>query len=727
MITTSDHRPSILDSRLVAYLKQSEVWGSGPPRLLPRTIFTKSLCVLHVLAMQPYFGLRGALLNRAIIWLVVCPAFVCYGYNQGVTGGLLTLESFARQFPQMNTLTTKGAEQHYNSTIQVLMATSFELAQFIVARLVLGVGTGGYVATVPVWQAEISQAKKRGAHVVTDGIFIGAGIAISLWIDFGFYFVKGNSVSWRFPLAFQVVLSVIVMLFITVFPESPRWLVKRGRVEEAREILAALADQDPHSEDINMALADIERSLALSGSGSWKDMLTMGEQRLFHRTVLAATGQMFQQMCGINLITFYATTIFEQYLGLSPIQSRILAASMTLTQPLGGFLAFFTIDRLGRRPLMLWSAVGMSASMAILGGTTSVTDNTGTLVAAVVFLFVFEFIFTVGYSGLTFLYATEVAPLQLRAAISAVSTAAVWTFNFLLAEVTPVGFNTISYKYYIIFAVLNAAIVPVVYFFFPETNGRTLEEIDEIFLRSKTIFDPPRLARTLPKMHLAEDVEIEGGNESGGSWSNPVGPYQWYIHGSEATANYLEVSADFKNPADESDEKGIRISIDDTSSWNGQTMMRSELIPQTDADLGSGTLFYHFSLQSKEENAPVAALEHQIAFFELKYGGDEKTLRWLADGKSQWSTDLVAGTWYNFAYEIDFSAKTVGLWTSTGAEALKKVVEPVSAATQTDSKDWHVGELRLDNGQKGGKEDWFWSGVYIEKGEITTAIAGPAA
>ncbi|KAB8233750.1 general substrate transporter [Aspergillus alliaceus] len=509
--------------------------------------------------MQPYFGLRGALLNRAIIWLVVCPAFVCYGYNQGVTGGLLTLESFARQFPQMNTLTTEGAEQHYNSTIQgtvvalytvggifgslsciylgdllgrrrvifitsavsligaILMATSFELAQFIVARLVLGVGTGGYVATVPVWQAEISQAKKRGAHVVTDGIFIGAGIAISLWIDFGFYFVKGNSVSWRFPLAFQVILSLIVMAFITVFPESPRWLVKMGRQEEAREILAALADQEPHAEDINMALRDIERSLALSGSGSWKDMLTMGEQRLFHRTVLAAAGQMFQQMCGINLITFYATTIFEQYLGLSPIQSRILAASMTLTQPLGGFLAFFTIDRLGRRALMLWSAAGMSASMAVLAGTTSVKDSTGTLVAAVVFLFVFEFIFTVGYSGLTFLYATEVAPLQLRAAISAVSTAAVWTFNFLLAEVTPVGFNTIGYQYYIIFAVLNAAIVPVVYFFFPETNGRTLEEIDEIFLQSKSVFDPPRLARTLPKMHLAEDVDIEGGTESGDS------------------------------------------------------------------------------------------------------------------------------------------------------------------------------------------------------------------
>lgn len=68
--------------------------------------------------MAPYFGLRGAALSRAIMWLVVCPAFVTYGYNQGVTGGLLTLKSFAEEFPQMNTLTTTGSEKHYNSTIQ---------------------------------------------------------------------------------------------------------------------------------------------------------------------------------------------------------------------------------------------------------------------------------------------------------------------------------------------------------------------------------------------------------------------------------------------------------------------------------------------------------------------------------------------------------------------------------------------------------------------------------
>ena len=406
------------------------------------------------------------------------------------------------------------------------MATSFGLAQFIVARLVLGLGTGGYVATVPVWQAEISKATKRGAHVVTDGIFIGAGITGSLWIDFGFYFVRGNSVSWRFPLAFQIVLSFMVMAFIVLFPESPRWLVKKGRQGEAREILGALADVDPQDGSVGSDIRDIEMSLALSGSGSWRDMFSMGEQRLFNRTVLAASAQFFQQICGINLITlvlphslplscmctdtnsYYATTIFEQYLHLTSIQSRILAAAMTLTQVLGGFLASFTIDRLGRRILMQYSAAGMSISMAILAGTTSVTNNTPALVVAVVFLFVFEFIFTVGYSGLTFLYATEVAPLQLRAAISAVATAAVWTFNFLVAEVTPVGFDTISNRYYVVFAVVNAAIVPAVYFFFPETNGRSLEEIDEIFLQSGSVLDPPRVARRLPRMHVADGQSV---------------------------------------------------------------------------------------------------------------------------------------------------------------------------------------------------------------------------
>ncbi|CAI7610004.1 uncharacterized protein N7487_012313 [Penicillium crustosum] len=509
------------------------------------------------MGLKPYFGLRGNALLRAALFLVVCPTFTCYGYNMGVTGGLLTLDAFNSQFPRMDTIHTHGAQNKENSQMQgtvialytvggifgalsciylgdlwgrrkvifitnfvsiigaILMAASFDFAQFIVARLVLGLGIGGYVATVPVWQSEISPAHKRGSNVVTDGIFVGIGVTLALWIDLGFYFVKGNSVSWRFPLAFQIVMPVITMVFITMLPESPRWLIKNGQVEEGRKVLAALLDLDEHADDVNENILSIETSLAYC-PGSWTDMFKNGEQRLFHRAYLAATGQMFQQMCGVNLITYYATTIFQQYLGMNAVDSRILAAAMTMMQPLGGYIAYFTIDRLGRRPLMLWSAGAMTICMAGLAGTTSpaAANNTGALAMAVVFLFCFQFIFTVGYCGLTFLYAAEMAPLQVRAAVNAVSTATVWAFSFMIAQVTPVGFSTIGNRYYIIFAVVNAAIVPSVYFFFPETKGRSLEEIDEIFAQSKSIFDPPRVARAMQRraMQVSESNSNCGEN-----------------------------------------------------------------------------------------------------------------------------------------------------------------------------------------------------------------------
>ncbi|KAB8201901.1 hypothetical protein BDV34DRAFT_215917 [Aspergillus parasiticus] len=219
------------------------------------------------------------------------------------------------------------------------------------------------------------------------------------------------------------------------------------------------------------------------------------------------------------------------------------------------------------------------------------------------------------------------------------------------------------------------------------------------------------------------------------SWSNQVGAWQWYIHGSGKTSEYLGISPEFKNPA-AADAQGLRITIDGTSFWNGQTMERSELIPQTKADLGSGHLYYHFSLSTKETNAPNPSFEHQIAFFEshfteLKYGASgssDNTLSWNADGKSHWSVQLEAGTWYNFAYDIDFDSKKVGLWASNGSEPLTQVVEPVSASTSTNSADWHVGQLRLPGSESDdAAEDWFWSGVYIEESPITTEIGSESS
>ncbi|RAH46163.1 glycoside hydrolase family 131 protein [Aspergillus brunneoviolaceus CBS 621.78] len=225
------------------------------------------------------------------------------------------------------------------------------------------------------------------------------------------------------------------------------------------------------------------------------------------------------------------------------------------------------------------------------------------------------------------------------------------------------------------------------------------------------------------------------------SWSNQIEPWQWYIHGTGNTSDYLGLSTDFKNPADTSDAQGLRISIDGTSYWEGQTMERSELIPQTKADLGSGHLYYHFSLSTKTTNAPDGSLEHQIAFFEshfteLQYGlasgasgSSDNTLRWNAGGNTHWSVQLEAGNWYNFAYDIDFDAQTVGLWASNGSDPLTEVVSPVSASASSNSADWHVGELRLpgSGSSNDAAEDWFWSGVYVEEAPITKEIGSGSA
>ncbi|TFL03221.1 carbohydrate-binding module family 1 protein [Pterulicium gracile] len=210
------------------------------------------------------------------------------------------------------------------------------------------------------------------------------------------------------------------------------------------------------------------------------------------------------------------------------------------------------------------------------------------------------------------------------------------------------------------------------------------------------------------------------------SWGNQVGQYQWYIHGSQPTSRYLAVDSSYKNPAATKEARGLKMTIDSSALWNGQTMARTELIPQTKANLGTGTQYYHFSMMRSNTNPPNFQTEHQINFFEshaleFKIGvGGTTNLQWFAGGSSRWSTPWTAGTWYNFAYEINFSSNTAALWASTGGAALTKVTSNISVTVSTNSADWHLGVLRVQG--SGVTSDFYFSGVYIESGSITTAI-----
>ncbi len=222
------------------------------------------------------------------------------------------------------------------------------------------------------------------------------------------------------------------------------------------------------------------------------------------------------------------------------------------------------------------------------------------------------------------------------------------------------------------------------------------------------------------------------------SWSDEVGPYQYYIHGPSPVTSYINLSPSYKNPADSGSIQGAKITLDNTSYWNGQTMRRTELIPQTSAPINSGKVYYHFSLMRSDNNAPSIYREHQIAFFEshfteMKAGWisgeaavSDPLLRWDVNSQTQWSTNWTAGVWHNVAYAIDFSANTVGFWHSTGGDALTQVVAPVSCSASSNGEDWHVGVLELPrSGYSDSTEDLYWSGVYIESGSLTTSVSGP--
>jgi MFS family permease len=312
------------------------------------------------------------------------------------------LESWTETFPEIDTIHTTGAQKDHNATIQgtvvatfvigalvgalscmytgekfgrrknifagatltligeALCCTSYGLAQFIVGRTIIGLGIGILSATVPVWQSECSSAANRGKHVVLDGLFMSLGYSIESWVNLGFFELKHGSITWRLPLAIPTLFSILLMIAIWTMPESPRWLVRVGRVEAARETISALKDLPLDHQEVTTDIDSIQYALeqTTGAPASMKDMFTVGPEKLFYRFCLCIVLQFYQQMSGSNLVSVYAPTLFQEKLNMTSELSRILTGGALTWKFLSAFVAFFTIDRFGRRKLFIVSGFG---------------------------------------------------------------------------------------------------------------------------------------------------------------------------------------------------------------------------------------------------------------------------------------------------------------------------------------------------------------------------------
>ncbi|PVH14125.1 uncharacterized protein CXQ87_002250 [Candidozyma duobushaemuli] len=506
-----------------------------------------------------YMGLKGQKLNTAIT--TICGVgFLLFGYDQGVMGSLLTLETFRSRFPEINTVDN---DDLHHSTMQGLTVGLYEIGCLsaalstmylgdkfgrlkmifsgcvimiiggilqtaatntdflIVARVISGLGNGLLTSTVPLYAAECSRANNRGKSLCIHGSLITFGICISYWIDFAFYFTeKFGEVSWRFPIAFQLVFPIAIVAFLFKFPESPRWLMGQSRPEEAATVFASLYDKTPDHPFIKQLIEDIRISLhaeekAGGNKFSLKNLIKQGDRKNFQRVNLAAWSQVMQQICGINLITYYAGTIFESYIGMEPLESRILAACNGTEYFLASLIPIFVIEKVGRRKLFLFGTTGQCLSMLFLYVSMEMAkqDKPGAPIGAAFLLFAFNTFFGMSLLSLTWLYPPEVSSLEVRAPTTAISTACNWGFNFMVVMITPICFNAIDHHTYLIFFGINLLMIPVFYFLYPETKGRSLEEVDLIFAETP-VWKPWKavhIAATLPYLHENEgkDSDIE--------------------------------------------------------------------------------------------------------------------------------------------------------------------------------------------------------------------------
>jgi len=292
------------------------------------------------------------------------------------------------------------------------------------------------ISTVPVWQSELSSTKKRGGHVIIDGVMVSGGFALASWITYGFgKSSTEESWKWRIPGIFMGIFGLAVACGVYMFPESPRWLVMKGRIEEARAVFADIRDKPLNSEEVSNELASVVRANDLVADAKWSGLFSYKNDKMIWRVFLAVTVQFYTQMNGAGIITAYSNNLFST-IGLEKDTAHIVAAVSLTFKFFMCFIAYFTIERFGRRNLFMVSGAGMAVCMfclAICGSQTTPT-KLGPAYAAIVFVFLFLIFLPLAYLGVNFLYCQEVISTRYRAPAGGISTAVLWLTQFVLAR-----------------------------------------------------------------------------------------------------------------------------------------------------------------------------------------------------------------------------------------------------------------------------------------------------
>lgn len=356
-----------------------------------------------------------------------------------------------------------------------------------VARFVLGFGIGPKSATVPIYAAETSPPAIRGALVMQWQMWTAFGIMFGYAADLAFFKVPDPphicGFNWRLMMGSACIPAVLVCLLVFVCPESPRWYMSKGRYDKAYQTMCRLRyTKLQAARDVYYiyTLLEAETSMRL-GQNKVMELITVPRNR---RALLASEIVMFlQQFCGVNVIAYYSSQIFLEA-NFSPISAFSASLGWGVVNWLFAIPAVYTIDTFGRRNLLLSTFPMMAISMFFTGFSFYIpeTHHAARIGCIALGIFLFGVVYSPGEGPVPFTYSAEAYPLYVRSYGMSLATATTWFFNFILAMTWP----SLSSRFttaggFAWYGAWNVVGWWLILMFMPETKGKTLEELDQVF------------------------------------------------------------------------------------------------------------------------------------------------------------------------------------------------------------------------------------------------------
>lgn len=360
--------------------------------------------------------------------------------------------------------------------------------QYMIGRIVSGCGVGGISVYGPMLISEVAPKHIRGALVACHQLLITMGIFLAYCTNYGTRRYH-NSRQWRIPLGLCFAWAITMIIAVVMVPESPRYLLQHGKVEDARRSLAKSNKVNAEDPSIAHEVKNLQSALEAEQAGGpskWSDLFIVKNKSLY-RTMMGFTIQALQQLAGINYFFYYGTSIFKSVGMEDPFETSIVFGTVNFFST---FFGLYFIEHFGRRRCLLWGSAGLVSCMVVFAsvGVTRLKphgkdgpSSKGAGNCMIVFSSFFIFCFACTWAPISHVVVAESFPLKFRAKGIALCNTANWTVAFLIGLFTPFITSAIGFNYGYVFMGCQCAAYFFVFFCVPETKGLTLEEIDALW------------------------------------------------------------------------------------------------------------------------------------------------------------------------------------------------------------------------------------------------------